>query len=256
MSKKIFTTLLVILAVLAMIFLGFWQLDRHSQKSGINERVSARLDNAPLSLVDIAKLKSYEIIEMERDFEYWGIAVSGEYIQSDSILVRNRTFNGVPGFWLLTPFQLSNNQIIVVNRGWLPISAENYIDSSTSAFELTGILRKTELAKGLQRADASQGVLESLARPDLARYEDQLGYEIFPMYIQLTGQSPQQADGFPQVLDIPKFSEGQHLSYAVQWFIFASIAAIGYPLVLWSYSKGKGAKKRKESDIPVDYLEK
>jgi len=154
----------------------------------------------------------------------------------------------------LTPFQLSNSQIIVVNRGWLPISAENYIDSNTSAFDLIGILRKTELATGLQRADASEGVLKSLARPDLARYEDQLGYEIFPMYIQLTSQTPQQADGFPQVLDIPKFSEGQHLSYAVQWFIFASIAAIGYPLVLWSYSKGRGTKKRKESDIPVDYL--
>ncbi|GIR37326.1 MAG: hypothetical protein CM15mP49_27110 [Actinomycetota bacterium] len=113
---------------------------------------------------------------------------------------------------VIDSFQLSNSQIIVVNRGWLPISAENYIDSNTSAFDLTGILRKTELATGLQRADASQGVLESLARPDLARYEDQLGYEIFPMYIQLTGQNPQQADGFPKILDLPKFSEGQHLS--------------------------------------------
>ncbi len=237
-----------------MISLGFWQLDRHSQKSDINERISARLDNAPLGLVDIDKLKSYGIIEMERDFEYRSIAVSGKYIQEDSVLVRNRTYNGVPGFWLLTPFQLSNNQIVVVNRGWIPISAENYIDSNTSVLDISGILRNTELAKGLQRADASQGVLESLARPDLARYENQLGYEIFPMYIQLTGQNPQQADGFPKVLDLPKFSEGQHLSYAVQWFIFASIAAIGYTLVLWSYSKRKGMKRRKKSDIPVDYL--
>ncbi len=191
---------------------------------------------------------------MERDFEYKSIALSGKYIKKDSIIISNRTFNGVPGFWLLTPFQLSSSQIIVVNRGWLPISAENYIDSNTSVIDLIGILRKTELATGLQRADASQGVLESLARPDLARYEDQLSYEIFPMYIQLTGQNPQQADGFPKILDLPEFSEGQHLSYAVQWFIFARIAAIGYPLVLWSYSKGRGTKKRKESDIPVDYL--
>ena len=254
MSKKIFTTILVIFAVLAMIFLGFWQLDRHSQKSDINERISARLDDEPLGLVDLDKLKINEITEMERDFEYRSIAVSGKYIQEDSVLIRNRTYNGVPGFWLLTPFQLSNNQIIVVNRGWLPISAENYIDLNTSAFDLTGILRKAELAKGLQRADSSQGVLESLARPDLVRYGDQLDYEIFPMYIQLTGQNPQQSDGFPKLLDLPKFSEGQHLSYAVQWFIFASIAAIGYPLVLWSYSKSKWTKKRKESDIPVDYL--
>ena len=87
MSKKIFTTILVIFAVLAMIFLGFWQLDRHSQKSDINERISARLDNEPLGLVDIDKLKSYEIIEMERDFEYKSIAVSGKYIQKDLSLI-------------------------------------------------------------------------------------------------------------------------------------------------------------------------
>ena len=254
MSKRIVTTVLVIFAVLAMIFLGFWQLDRHSQKSDINQRISVRLDNAPLGLEDIAKLKSYEITEVGRDFEYRNIAVSGKYIQGDSVLVRNRTYNGVPGFWLLTPFQLSNNQILIVNRGWIPITAEDYVDSNTSVFNLTGILRKTEVAKGLQRADVSQGVLKSLARPDLVRYEDQLGYEIFPMYIQLTGQNPQQADGFPKALDLPKFSEGQHLSYAVQWFIFASIAAIGYPLVLWSFSKGRGIKERKESDIPLDYL--
>ena len=234
--------------------MGFWQLDRHSQKSDINERISARLDNEPLGLVDIEKLKSYEIIEIERDFEYRSIAITGKYIQEDSVLIRNRTYNGVPGFWLLTPFQLSNSQKIVVNRGWLPLSAENYIDSNTSAFDLTGILRKTELATGLQRADASEGVLESLARPDLARYEDQLGYKIFPMYIQLTGQNPQQADGFPKILDLPKFREGKHQSYAVQWFIFASIAAVGYPLVLWSYSKSKRIRGRKESDIPIDYL--
>ena len=158
--------------------MGFWQLDRHSQKSDINERISARLDNEPLGLVDIDKLKSYEIIEMERDFEYRSIAVSGKYIQEDSVLIRNRTYNGVPGFWLLTPFQLLNNQIIVVNRGWLPISAENYIDLNTSALDLTGILRKAELAKGLQRADASQGVLK-VCRPDLARYEDQWAMKYF-----------------------------------------------------------------------------
>jgi cytochrome oxidase assembly protein ShyY1 len=30
----------------------------------------------------------------------------------------------------------------------------------------------------------------------------------------------------------PELSEGPHFSYAVQWFIFSTIAVIGYPLVL------------------------
>ena len=245
--------MIVVIAVLVMVFLGIWQLDRHSEKSNINERISLRLDNEPLALADLDTLRNNDANQIE-EYEYRSIALSGQYKQQDSILVRNRTFNGSPGFWLLTPLELPTGKIIIVNRGWIPISAENYVDTNTSIFQVSGVLRKTELAKGLQRADLSDGILISLARVDLSRYKEQLNYEIFPMYIQLINQSPQQVDGFPKMLDSPKFSEGQHLNYAVQWFIFATIAGLGYPLVLWRYSKGKGLKKRKESDIPIDYL--
>jgi cytochrome oxidase assembly protein ShyY1 len=30
----------------------------------------------------------------------------------------------------------------------------------------------------------------------------------------------------------PELSEGPHLGYAAQWFIFSTIALVGYPLVL------------------------
>ena len=245
--------MIVVIAVLVMVFLGIWQLDRHSEKSNINERISLRLDNEPLALADLDILRNNDANQIE-EYEYRSIALSGQYKQQDSILVRNRTFNGSPGFWLLTPLELPTSEIIIVNRGWIPISAENYVDTNTSIFQVSGVLRKTELAKGLQRADLSDGILKSLARVDLSRYKEQLDYEIFPMYIQLINQTPQQVDGFPKMLDSPKFSEGQHLNYAVQGFIFATIAGLGYPLVLWRFSKGKGPKKRKESDIPIDYL--
>jgi hypothetical protein len=34
------------------------------------------------------------------------------------------------------------------------------------------------------------------------------------------------------LLPPPELTEGPHLSYAIQWFIFSSIAVIGYPLIL------------------------
>ena len=43
--------------------------------------------------------------------------------------------------------------------------------------------------------------------------------------------------GMPIPLLPPDLTEGPHLSYAVQWFIFMSIALIGYPLVLRKVSK-------------------
>ena len=88
---------------------------------------------------------------------------------------------------------------------------------------------------------------------DLLRYGEQLGYEIFPMYIQLTKQNPDQTDNFPRILDMPKFKERQHLNYAVQWFIFATVAALGYPLVIYRHKKNRD-NALGQSDIPIDYL--
>ena len=251
MSKRIFTTILVIVAVVAMVILGFWQLDRHSQKTEINERINSRLEQPSIDLNGFILESTSQIATSE--YEYRAITVSGNYRQSDSILVRNRSFNGSPGFWFLTPLELKNGSFVIINRGWIPISAEDYMDSETSDVEITGFLRKTESAKGLQKADPEEKELDSLGRVDLVRYEKQLGYEILPMYIQLTEQNPDQIDNFPRILDIPEFKERQHLNYAVQWFIFATIAAVGYPLVIYRNKKNRD-KARGQSDIPIDYL--
>ncbi|MEG3585715.1 MAG: SURF1 family protein [Actinomycetota bacterium] len=251
MSKRILITILVIVAVVTMVILGFWQLDRHSQKTEINERINSRLVQPSIDLNRFI-LESPTLIAAS-EYEYRAITVSGNYKQSDSILVRNRSFNGMPGFWLLTPLELKNGSFVIINRGWIPISAEDYLDSETSAVEITGLFRKTELAKGLQKADTEEKDLDSLGRVDLIRYGKQLGYEIFPMYIQLTGQNPGQIDNFPRILDIPEFKEMQHLNYAVQWFIFATIAALGYPLVIYRNNKNRN-KALGQSDIPIDYL--
>ncbi len=53
------------------------------------------------------------------------------------------------------------------------------------------------------------------------------------MWLQLERQDPPPAeDALPIVLPEPDRDEGPHLSYAVQWFLFAAIGAVGWPLVL------------------------
>ena len=36
----------------------------------------------------------------------------------------------------------------------------------------------------------------------------------------------------PEPVPAPTLDEGPHLSYAVQWFIFTTVAVVGYPLIL------------------------
>jgi surfeit locus 1 family protein len=58
----------------------------------------------------------------------------------------------------------------------------------------------------------------------------------------------------PVVLPEPELDEGPHLSYAVQWFVFATIAAVGYPLVLRRLSR-RGPGRSRPSKVPLEYLE-
>lgn len=71
-----------------------------------------------------------------------------------------------------------------------------------------------------------------MSRADLERFGEQLDYEIFPVLVQLVTQTPPQPGPLPAPVEPPALSEGPHLGYAVQWFIFAVIAMVGYPLIL------------------------
>ena len=51
----------------------------------------------------------------------------------------------------------------------------------------------------------------------------------------------------------PELSEGPHLGYAAQWFIFSTIAVIGYPLVLRRVVMRRGKEVDDDAgDGPVD----
>ncbi|HEX5950122.1 MAG TPA: hypothetical protein VFZ96_03895, partial [Actinomycetota bacterium] len=69
-------------------------------------------------------------------------------------------------------------------------------------------------------------------RPLTLRYPDpamlQAPYELWPLAMQLEEQSPAQDGDMPVVVPRPELDEGPHLSYAVQWFIFATIALVGF----------------------------
>ncbi|MEE2683290.1 MAG: SURF1 family protein [Actinomycetota bacterium] len=246
MSKKIFLSAFVLVAVVAMVLLGFWQLDRHSEKQQINSQIKLRTSELPVELMELGA-------EDQSNLEYRRVTASGTYKATDSVLVRNRSYNGNPGYWLLTPLETEEGKSIIVNRGWLPIGAEEFEETPRTEVTVEGVIQKTQTATGLQREDNPSGVLSTLGRVDLDRYQQQLDYEIQSMYIQLTLQDPKQIIDLPVALEIPEYEERQHLNYAVQWFIFAVIAAFGYLLILYRNNR-RGSNRGMNSDIPIEYL--
>ena len=70
-----------------------------------------------------------------------------------------------------------------------------------------------------------------LSRVDLETLQEQVPYELLPMYVILRTQHPEQGD-LPVPEPPPELTDGPHLGYALQWFAFGSIALIGWVILV------------------------
>ena len=228
---------LVLVLIVAMFNLGLWQLRRLDDKRDRNDRITARLDE-PVD--DLAALTEGLDLESAVSVEYRLAVATGTYLTDEQVLVRNRTLSGAPGYWVLTPLELPGGRAVVVNRGWVPVALVDAgdladADPPPGEVQVGGLVLDSEVRQGLQSGDPDEGVLAEMARVDLARLQQQIDLELLPVQLQLEGQDPAQAastNGLPVMLDRPTLDEGPHLGYAVQWFVFTSIALVGYPLIL------------------------
>jgi cytochrome oxidase assembly protein ShyY1 len=70
-----------------------------------------------------------------------------------------------------------------------------------------------------------------VTRLDLGALEELWGTDLAPVWLQLSEQDPPQSE-LVNPVPLPDLDEGPHLSYAFQWFIFATIGAVGYVVIL------------------------
>lgn len=227
-----FASLLVLAAVAVMLRLGVWQLDRLEARRAFNARVLTQQNQPPLELDDAAL--GQDLYEME----YRQAIVVGTYYPQDEIVLRNQVWQGQLGVQLFTPLLIEGSrQAILVQRGWIPSaqadSAERGAFAQTGSLTVRGILRRAETDFGLRLVPDStlapgQPRLDAWNNLDLEAIAGQSTISLLPVYLQRIPEenepSPPYAE--PYALDL---SEGPHFGYAMQWFLFAAVLALGYP---------------------------
>lgn len=252
--RWILLTSLVTLAVLAMVRLGLWQVDRLHEKQAANALLTAR-QSEPVTdaavLVPVAA--STEAIDgvLKRP-----VSVTGTYQVADQVLIRNRSNNSAPGFWVITPILTGDGTAIAVNRGWIPItvgdgaSPDRYAPPAGTV-TVTGFVERSEHAQGLEVADPAEGHLSTLSFVDLERLQKQVPYRLHPAWVQLRDQQPPQPDALPVAVKLAPLDEGPHLNYAGQWFIFAALTCVVFPMSMRRAARSREAKARAAREAVV-----
>ena len=118
--KRLFTprwllpTLLVIAALAVLIRLGFWQLDRLSQRREANSKIIFQMEQSPVLL-------SGQALAMDlSEMEYRRVVVEGVYDHAHQVVLMNQVFQDQYGAHLLTPLRVrgSDQAILIDGYQW------------------------------------------------------------------------------------------------------------------------------------------
>lgn len=218
----------VVVLILAIVFvnLGFWQLRRLEERRLANTVGESRFEAEPVDIGTIIEAAGDD----EESLEYRRATATGMFRPEDEVLIRSQVHQGAAGFHVITPLVGEDGSATLIDRGWIPLVLDGVpvteAPPPTGTVTVEGWVRLTQVRGSFGPADPAEGRLVTMSRVDIGRIEQQLAYDVDPVYLS-TVDIP--VDELPVPPPPPTFDdEGSHLPYAVQWFSFALIGLVGY----------------------------
>ena len=222
-EKFAFLKSLIALALIVLCFIAAqWQynrgVDRHQRNFLIEENIAAPKISLENAAGDLTKN------------EWRTVTTQGVFDASQTILLRNRYFEGKYGFEFLTLFTSSKSEKFWVDRGWIvagkdALTAPVIPNTPTGTVEITGRLRlDTSLPRGSFFAIPASG--SGL----ISKWNAQNEVVTEGFYLDLLNGSTSELT--PSVTaQLPELSDGPHMAYALQWVFFAGLVGYGRILI-------------------------
>ncbi|HEY8523979.1 MAG TPA: SURF1 family protein [Acidimicrobiales bacterium] len=234
--KWLLSHLFVVVLIVVMINLGFWQLRRLDEKRDRNDLIESRMDQPEVAVDDLLAADDGDLAVDEARFRR--VTATGTYEDDDTVEVRNQSLDGSPGAWLVTPLRLAGGERVGVIRGFV-------------GFEPDGSFAPAPAPEGRVTVTGLVMDPDRLGRTAGRDLEPLLGADgVLPAVVQAETSDPAEPADALRPLPALELSEGPHLSYAVQWFVFSTIGVVGYPLVLRRVVARRGKEVDDAGDAP------
>ncbi|TDR44413.1 cytochrome oxidase assembly protein ShyY1 [Pseudomonas brenneri] len=224
-------TLVVLVLLPLMVFLGFWQLSRGQEKQALLQSYAERRAAPPISV---------EQLDGVADPAFRRVQLRGQFDAGHSVLLDNRMRDGKAGVELLQPFHdQASGQWLLLNRGWLAWPDRRTPPAFTTPDQPLNINAWVNVAPGetfqlhADPAAAQWPRLLTALHPQVLWAE--LGRSGFAFELRAEAGPATYETQWPVVAMGPE----KHLGYAVQWFAMA-LALLGLYLYLgWHNAREK-----------------
>ncbi|MEN9728666.1 MAG: hypothetical protein RL434_3032 [Pseudomonadota bacterium] len=219
------STVVLILLFPTLLSLGFWQLDRATQKKMLHKELEAQRD-APM-----LELDRLDGAELEENIGR-ATALQGHYRQPQ-FLLDNRVRNRIPGYDVFTPFELEKGGVILVARGWIPAGDDR---ARMPQVQVDGKPRRAEgrlgrapstgiRLSGQQMIEQTSETLYRIQHVDPLVLGDRLQTTL-PKAVLFLGADAE--NGYDRDWPVLNAQTGKHEAYATQWFAMAGVLLLLY----------------------------
>ncbi len=222
----VWASIFTVIGVTILCSLGVWQVYRLQWKT----EILARIDDA------FVRVQGGDISEFlldgdmaREDFIIGGI-FHGYYLHGKEILIQSRVYDGVPGYHVITPFVVLEQErpaVILVNRGWIPVEAERKVGFEIlrpeGVVELSGMLIEPPEAKYQPENDANRGMWY---RVDLSQFQSSMKIDrLEPKILYVGDYRNEGGEEYPvPVMNKLRFNiRNNHAQYVLFWFAMAVV---------------------------------
>lgn len=232
-------TVVAFIAIVIMLGLGFWQLDRKLEKERRLEQIDFAKQQQSLRLSDV--------IEDYREYQDFAIDAEGQLLPG-SFYIDNKLYDGKAGFNVMRGFE-TDSGILMLDLGWLAATAPRpampeYKELSFKA--ISGVLYIPTDNQLITETNQQFGSFPALLQQaELSQFERHLGQKVLPFILRTQqNDNPQ----FVRKWEAVTMSPEKHLGYAIQWFGLAVAGLTVYLLSILKWMQAKQTKTTNKND--------
>jgi surfeit locus 1 family protein len=211
-------TVAAIVTVAVCVTAGNWQHRRMQEKEALKAQIAATASAPPVPLPS-------GVVDW-RAWRFRAVTLAGTFDARRQILIDNAVHAGRIGYTVVTPLLLEDGRAVLVDRGFVLAGPSRAVlpdvPPPSGAVTLRGRIDFPPSGYlDLGGAPVARGVLWQHLDP--ARYAEATGLAVLPFAVDVLEASWN--DGLARDSALPETGIEKHLSYMIQWYTFAAMAA-------------------------------